>query len=98
MEEFPVFSYGRTPNASGGWVITDINIPIFLPGHFEHYVTIMPGDFIFGDYDGVMVIPEAYVDEVLLRTEFIHEFENRERKLIADGMPIDEVYKEFGIL
>jgi regulator of RNase E activity RraA len=58
----------------------------------------MPGDFIFGDNDGVQLIPKAMVDEVLLRVEAIFEKENAEREQIAAGMPIDEVYRVFGVL
>jgi 4-hydroxy-4-methyl-2-oxoglutarate aldolase len=46
----------------------------------------------------VQLIPEAIVDEVLLRVEAIFEHENKERELIAGGMSIDEVYKQFGVL
>ena len=63
------------------------------------YVVINPGDFIFGDSDGLQVIPKDYVDEVLLKVEEIFTFEEeRERDLIANGMPIDDVYKRFGDL
>jgi 4-hydroxy-4-methyl-2-oxoglutarate aldolase len=98
MPDFPVFSFGTRPNAFGGWVITDVDKPIYLPGHITHYVRVTPGDFIFADNDGVQVIPEKYVDEVLLRVEDTFEKENAERKQIADGMPIDEVYRVFGVL
>jgi regulator of RNase E activity RraA len=63
-----------------------------------HYVRVNPGDFIFGDNDGVQLIPADLVDEVLLRVEAIFEHENNERELIAGGMPIDEVYRQFGVL
>ena len=56
------------------------------------------GDFIFGDNDGVQLIPERFVDEVLLRVEDIFNKENEERELIAGGMAIDEVYRVYGVL
>jgi 4-hydroxy-4-methyl-2-oxoglutarate aldolase len=98
MEDFPVFSFGTRPNAFGGWIITDVNVPVYLPGHLTHYVRVMPGDFIFGDNDGVQVIPEALVDEVLLRVEETFVTENEERRLIAKGMSVDEVYARYGVL
>ena len=58
----------------------------------------MPGDFIFGDNDGVQLIPKEMVDEVLLRVEATFEKENAEREQIAAGMSIDEVYRVFGVL
>ena len=98
MPDFPMFSFGTRPNAFGGWIITEVNTPIFMPGHLSHYVKVMPGDFIFGDNDGVQLIPKDLVDEVLLRVEATFEKENKEREQIASGMPIDEVYRVFGVL
>ncbi len=98
MPDFPMFSFGTRPNAFGGWVITEVNRPIYLPGHLTHYVKVMPGDFIFGDNDGVQLIPARYVDEVLLRVEDIFAKENEEREQLAAGMPIDEVYRVYGVL
>lgn len=98
MADFPMFTFGTRPNAFGGWIITEVNKPIFLPGHLTHYVKVMPGDYIFGDNDGVQVIPKDLVDEVLLRVEDIYDVENREREALAAGMPIDEVYRQFGVL
>ena len=98
MDEFPIYTLGTRPNAFGGWEIIEVDLPIHLPGHLTHYVEVRPGDFIFGDYDGVQLIPEPVVDEVLLRVEDIYEEENEERELIAGGMSIDEVYEEYGVL
>ena len=98
MPDFPIFSFGTRPNAFGGWVITEVDLPIYLPGHLTHYVRVVPGDFIFGDNDGAQLIPKGMVDEVLLRVEATFEKENEERKALADGMPIDEVYRVYGVL
>jgi regulator of RNase E activity RraA len=98
MEDFPMFVFGTRPNAFGGWTILDVDVPIYLPGHITHYVRVAPGDYVFGDNDGVQVIPKAYIDEVLLRVEYIHESENKMRAQLAAGMPIDEVYSVFGVL
>lgn len=97
-EDFPYYTRGTTPNAYGGWRVIAVNEPIYLPGHLTHYVIVNPGDFIFGDDDGLQIIPEPYVDSVLLKAEEILSFENEERRLIAEGMPIEEVYKKFGDL
>ena len=98
MKDFPMFTFGTTPNAFGGWIITEINEPIYLPGHMTHYVKVCPGDYIFGDNDGVQLIPTDMVDEVLLRVEATFEKENEQREKLAAGMPIDEVYRVFGVL
>lgn len=98
MPDFPLFSFGTRPNAFGGYIITDVNVPIYLPGHLTHYVKVMPGDFIFGDNDGVQLIPKDLVDEVLLIAEATFKKENDEREKLAAGMSIDEVYSVFGPL
>lgn len=98
MPDFPIFSFGTRPNFYYGWIITEVNKPIYLPGHLTHYVKVMPGDFVFADNDGAQIIPKDLVDEVLLRVEKTFEHENKEREQLAAGMPIDEVYKVFGVL
>ena len=98
MDDFPVVTLGTRPNAYGGWRITHIQQPIYLPGHLTHYVKVEPGDFVFGDTDGVQIIPKEFVDEVMLTAEDILSKENEERRLIREGMPIDEVYATYGDL
>jgi len=98
MPDFPMFSFGTRPNAFGGWVVTEVDVPIYLPGHLTHYVRVNPGDYIFADNDGAQLIPKDLVDEVLLRVEDIYAKENEERQQLAAGMPIDEVYRVFGVL
>lgn len=98
MPDFPLYSFGTRPNAFGGWLISEVNKPIYLPGHLTHYVRVDPGDFIFGDNDGVQLIPRELVDEVLLRVEATFEKENAEREALAAGMSIDEVYRVYGVL
>ena len=98
MPDFPLYSFGTRSNAFGGWIITEVNQSVYLPGHMTHYVKVMPGDWIFGDNDGVQLIPAHLVDEVLFRIEHTFEIENAEREQIAAGMPIDEVYRVFGVL
>ncbi|HUF10979.1 MAG TPA: RraA family protein [Rhodothermales bacterium] len=99
MENFPYFSLGTTPNAYGGWRVMDVNVPIYLRGHIRHYVIVNPGDFIFGDDDGLQVIPKDLVDEVLLTAEEILATEVWQRRLIDTGeIDIHEVYQRFGDL
>jgi 4-hydroxy-4-methyl-2-oxoglutarate aldolase len=38
MPDFPMFSFGTRPNAFGGWVVIEVDVPIYLPGHVSHYV------------------------------------------------------------
>ena len=53
---------------------------------------------MFGDSDGVLVIPKEMTDEVLLLCEEILDKEKFQRKEIVDGLSIEEVYKKYGNL
>ncbi len=99
IEDFPYFSLGTTPNAYGGWRVMDVNVPIYLRGHLRHSVIINPGDFIFGDDDGLQVIPKDLVDEVLLVAEDIIATEVWQRDMIdTNKIDIHQLYKQFGDL
>jgi len=98
MEDFPVFTMGISANARTGWIVNEINTRIFLPGHLKHSVIVHPGDFIFGDTDGVQVIPSEAVDEVMLLCEELLDAEKDERKEIRAGMSVDDVYRTYGNL
>jgi 4-hydroxy-4-methyl-2-oxoglutarate aldolase len=58
--DFPVFCKGTTVAASGKAGNGELNVPISCRG-----ATISPGDFIIGDGDGVVVVPQAMEQEVL---------------------------------
>src|ERR1700722_20458734 len=51
---FPVFARYRTPrDIVGRWRLLDFNVPVNIGSACIH-----PGDFVFGDQDGVLVIPQ----------------------------------------
>ena len=98
MDDFPVYTMGTVPNARTGWIVNEINTPIHMPGHLKHFVKVFPGDFIFGDTDGVQIIPAEAVDEVMLLCEDLLDEEIEERKQIKAGMSVEDVYKTYGNL
>ncbi len=98
MDDFPVFAMGTVPNARTGWIVNEINTPIYLPGHLKHAVKVFPGDFIFGDFDGLQIVPAEVVDEVMLQCEELLGEEIEERKQIKNGMSIDDVFNTYGNL
>lgn len=61
--DFPVFCKGTTIAASGKAGLGELNVPISSGG-----ATIHPGDIIVGDADGVVVIPQALEQEVLVKS------------------------------
>ena len=98
MEGFPVFTIGVTANAKTGWVVEEVDVPIYVPGHLKHSVIINPGDYVFGDTDGVQVIPRDVADEVMLRCEELLDAEGEQRSRIREGMSIDDVFRIYGNL
>ena len=61
-------------------------------------VTIHDGDLVFGDIDGVLIIPKEIKDEVLEKALEKAMGEKKVRKAIEGGMSATEAFKVFGIL
>jgi regulator of RNase E activity RraA len=91
---FPTFSYGTyaQDQAPRGKVI-DFRVPVKIDN-----VAISPGDIIFGDIDGVCIIPqEIDIKVVELALEKV-KGENLVRKSIEAGMSSVEAFNKFGIM
>ncbi|MBQ6240023.1 MAG: RraA family protein [Firmicutes bacterium] len=61
-------------------------------------VTIHDGDLVFGDIDGVLIIPREIQDEVLEKALIKASGEKKVRKAIEGGMSATQAFAEFGIL
>ena len=61
-------------------------------------VQIDPGDIVFGDVDGVVVIPQAQERQVLSKALEKVTGENHTRDALRTGEPLASVFKRFGIL
>ena len=59
-------------------------------------LTIKAGDYVMADRDGVVIIPEAIVGEVVEATEDVMRRENLVRKSILEGMDPREAYLKYG--
>ena len=59
---------------------------------------VAPGDLMFGDREGVLVIPRAAEDEAIRRALEKAETENRVGDAIRKGMPAAEAFKTFGVM
>lgn len=93
---FPTFCRGRNPvEAIGNIIITDYQISIFVQG-IDGKLIINPGDYVFGDNDGVVVIPKAITVKVLEEAERIGGNESRSRAAMANGEDPVKVYDRFG--
>ncbi len=91
---YPVFHGGIAPlDSKGRGKIMALDVPIECAG-----VPVAPGDLIFGDADGVVVIPQAVEAEVL-RLAF--EKVTGERNTLRDlqrGDSLADVFARYGIL
>lgn len=91
---FPVFSYGGFAQDQGArGKIVDFRVPVEVYG-----VRVAPGDLVFGDLDGVLVIPRAAEEEAIRRALEKASTENRVREAIERGMGAAEAYRTFGVL
>ena len=61
-------------------------------------VTVQPGDLVFGDVDGVLVVPAQHIDEVVERALEKARGEKTVRKAIEGGMSATEAFARYGIL
>lgn len=61
-------------------------------------VTIHDGDIIFGDIDGVLVIPKGIAEEVIEKALEKAATEKSMRQAIEDGMLVTEAFEKYGVL
>jgi regulator of RNase E activity RraA len=92
--QFPVFMTGLSPvDSSGRGDVVAYNVPIECGG-----VTVNPSDIVFGDIDGIVVIPQAVEIEVIEAALAKVSGENRTRDELRAGTTLREVYDKYGIL
>ena len=93
-QNWPVFSRGcYAQDSSVRTQVVNYRCPIEVGE-----VSVMPGDIIFGDIDGVLVIPKDVADEVFEKALEKAAGEKLVRKAIEEGMSSTEAFKTFGIL
>ncbi|MDH7459714.1 RraA family protein [Chitinophagaceae bacterium 26-R-25] len=94
QQNWPVFSRGRYGQDSYVRTqVADFRCDIQVGD-----VWIKPGDLIFGDLDGVLVIPQKYEEEVILKALEKARGEKVVRKEIENGMSSTDAFKKYGIL
>ncbi len=76
--------------------IRAIEEPVAVGGSLTTQVRVVPGDWVFGDMDGVVVIPAALVEEVLRKAEEVEEVETKVRDDVRGGMDVKAVFAKYG--
>lgn len=93
-QNFPVFCTGCwAQDSSLRTYVFDFRCPIEIG-----QVTIHDGDLIFGDVDGVLVVPKKIVEEVIEKALDKAAGEKLVRKAIENGMSATDAFAHFGIL
>lgn len=93
-QNWPVFSCGcYAQDSSVRTQVVDYRCPIEIG-----QVTIEDGDLIFGDIDGVIVIPKDCAEEVIEKAFRKVAGEKKVRKAIEGGMSATKAFETYGIL
>ena len=91
---FPVFATGIKPvDSKGRGVVLDYNVPVECGE-----VHVNPGDLIVADYDGVVAIPAAAVEEVIASAWDKVQRENSTRSDLMNGSYLRDVFARYGVL
>ena len=91
---FPVFYAGIRPlDSQGRGLVVDYDVPVRCGD-----VLVNPGDMIYADFDGVVVIPREVEDRVFELAREKAERENVSRKELLEGKSLAEVYEKYGAL
>lgn len=78
--DMPAYFRAVDPTPIGNVMLTGINIPVRIGG-----VTVMPGDLVVGDREGVYFVPPHLVKEVLDRADETHIHDEWTKKKFDEG-------------
>ena len=93
-QNWPVFSRGRfAQDSSVRTKVVDFRCPLEVGG-----VWIEPDDLVFGDQDGVVIIPRIHEREVIIKALEKARGEKLVRKEIEAGLSSTAAFKKHGIL
>ncbi len=91
---FPVFSRGRSPlDTMGRAEVTEIGLEVVCGG-----VRVSPGDYVVADEDGVVIIPERAIHDVLAAVSAKAHKEGDARADLLGGKSLREVWNKHGVL
>ena len=91
-EGFPVFCRFVTPeDSTWRWELEATQVPVTIGP-----VRIEPGDWIVGDDDGVVVVPHAIAEDVLVEAERKAATESEIRAAVREGMLPLDAYERYG--
>ena len=101
LSEFgmPVVARYRTPaQGIGRWRVTAAGVPVRVRGALTEWITVIPGDLVVGDTDGIIAIPQQLAVELVERVSEWHKMESGAREEIVAGMPLLAALAKYGHL
>lgn len=91
---FPVFYAGIRPlDSKGRAMVMAYDVPVQCGEVLVH-----PGDIVFADFDGIVVVPQSVENEVFDKALDKMNRENLSRKELLDGKTLAEVYDKYKAL
>ena len=78
--DMPAYFRAVDPTPIGNVMLTGINVPVRIGG-----VTVMPGDLVVGDREGLYFIPPQFVQEVMDNADIVHIHDEWTKKKFAEG-------------
>lgn len=84
--DYPIFACGFRPNAGKALGLGEINPDLVLES-----MKISPGDFLYGDETGVVIIPEKFFTQVMLKTFEIKAKEKKISDVLNSGKSLSQV-------
>ena len=91
---YPVYCAGISPLDSKGRArVMAYDVPIQCGNVLVH-----PGELVFADYDGIVVIPKEVEQEVLTLAQEKANAETTTRDELLEGKTLREVYDKYGVL
>ncbi len=91
---FPVYCAGIRPlDSQGRGRVMAYDVPVTCGE-----VLVRPGELVFADFDGIVIIPRDVEDKVLSLAAEKASKESMSRKEILAGKTLREVYDKYGVL
>jgi 4-hydroxy-4-methyl-2-oxoglutarate aldolase len=91
---FPVFYAGIRPlDSKGRGLVVAYDVPVMCGEVMVH-----PGDLVFADFDGIVVIPQLVEKEVIKKANEKVGAENLSRAALLEGKSLKEVFDTYRVL
>jgi regulator of RNase E activity RraA len=92
--KFPTFAYGSyAQDSAPRYKVYDFRVPIEIGG-----VRIEPGSILFGDIDGVLVVPKDHEEEIFCRALEKARGEKTVKRELEAGVSAVEAFARHGIM